>query len=74
MFKIAYCDHYAPCKAFEWKDICKSFVRTVSEYRPEMLKKQKVHFMLHLVECMDHFGLTSAFNSERCLGACGGSC
>lgn len=33
-----------------------------------MLKKQKVHLMLHLVECMNHFGPTSAFNSERCVG------
>ena len=31
-----------------------------------MLKKQKVHLLLHLVECMEYFGPTSAFNSERC--------
>lgn len=30
-----------------------------------MLKKPKVHLMLHLVECMKEFGPTSAFNSER---------
>lgn len=30
-----------------------------------MLKKQKVHLILHLVECMEQFGPTSAFNSER---------
>ena len=30
-----------------------------------MLNKQKVHLILHLVECMEQFGPTSAFNSER---------
>ena len=65
MFRIAYCDYYAPSKAIEWKEICKCFVNNVGEHRPEMLKKQKVHLLLHLVECMEDFGPTSAFNSER---------
>ena len=31
-----------------------------------MLKKQNVHLMLHLVECMEQFGPTSSFcNRER---------
>jgi len=30
-----------------------------------MLRKQKVHFILLLVECMEQFGPTSSFNSER---------
>lgn len=30
-----------------------------------MLLKQKVHLMLHLVNCMEQFGPTSSFNSER---------
>lgn len=45
--------------------MCKMFVDVVSQHRPNMLKKQKVHLMLHLVECMEQFGPTSAFNSER---------
>ncbi|KAL5496651.1 hypothetical protein EMCRGX_G012983, partial [Ephydatia muelleri] len=32
---------------------------------PHLLQKQKVHLMLHLVECMHDFGPTSAFNAER---------
>ena len=67
MFQIAYCDYYAPSKAAEWKDICKDFVDNVHEYRPDMLKKQKVHLILHLAECMEQFGPTSSFNRERYL-------
>ena len=65
LFKIAYCDYFDPSKAAECNDICKSFVETSSQCMPEMLKKQKVHLLLHLVECMAQFGPTSAFNSER---------
>lgn len=57
--------HFDPSMANEWKDICKKFLQEVKENRPEMLKKQKVHLLLHLVECMEQFGPTSAFNSER---------
>ena len=40
-------------------------MEAVRQHRPDMLKKLKVHLMLHLVECMEQFGPTSAFNSER---------
>ena len=50
----------------EWSSVCKEFVDIVSRCQPNMLKKQKVHMMLHLVDCMEEFGPTSAFNSERC--------
>ncbi|XP_064387491.1 uncharacterized protein LOC135335837 [Halichondria panicea] len=33
---------------------------------PEMLKKQKVHLLLHLPESMKEFGPPSSFNTERC--------
>ena len=65
IFMIAYCDYFTSSKAVEWADACKKFVDAVCEHRPEMLKKQKVHLMLHLVSCMDQFGPTSGFNSER---------
>ena len=66
MFKIAYCNYYDPSMRDEWSSVCKEFVDTVSRCQPNMLKKQKVHMMLHLVDCMEEFGPTSAFNSERC--------
>ena len=37
--------------------------KAVWQHMPHMLKKQRVHLILHLVECMEQFGLT--FNSER---------
>ena len=51
--------------SFFLSGVCREFVEAVSQYQPDMLKKQKVHLLLHLVECMEQFGPTSAFNSER---------
>ena len=65
VFKIAYCDYYHPSLFSEWSGVCREFVEAVSHYQPEMLKKQKVHLLLHLAECVVQFGPTSAFNSER---------
>lgn len=45
--------------------MCTQFVDIVSQCQPNMLRKQKVHMVLHLLECMEEFGPTSAFNSER---------
>lgn len=45
--------------------MCKRFLQDVKDSRPEMLKKPKVHILLHLVECIRLFGPTSSFNSER---------
>ena len=32
---------------------------------PSLLRKQKVHYFLHLVESMENYGPTSAFSAER---------
>ena len=37
----------------------------IARHRPDMLMKQKVHLILHFVECMEQFGPTSSFSSER---------
>ena len=37
----------------------------VKEYYPELLKKVKIHLLLHLTSDMVDFGPTSAFNTER---------
>ena len=43
--------------------ICKDFVDNVRH--PDLkLKKQSVHLMLHLVQCMEEFGPTCSFNTE----------
>ena len=65
VFKIAYSDYFDPTKTDEWNQICQAFVTAVQQCQPDMLNKQKVHLMLHLVECMKEFGPSSSFNSER---------
>lgn len=46
------------------------FVDAVALHRQDMIKKQqqKVHLMLHYVNCMEQYGPTSSFNSERYYG------
>lgn len=65
IFRIAYCDLYEPSKEEELTDTCSEFVYAVHQNKPEMSKRQKIHLMLHLVECMKQYGPTSSFNSER---------
>ena len=65
IFKIAYCEYFDLSKKSEWLGVCQDFVHAVSVHQPSMLLKQKVHLLLHLVECMEQFGPTSGFNSER---------
>ena len=64
VFKIAYCDHYDPSMFSELNCVCKEFFDT------NMLKKHKIHLILHLVECIEQLGPSSAFNSERCVTSC----
>eukprot|EP00731_Ephydatia_muelleri_P006593 Em0003g841a len=65
VFQIAYSKFFAPSLSDEWRCLCQTFVNTVKQHMPHLLQKQKVHLMLHLVECMHDFGPTSAFNAER---------
>ena len=65
VFKIAYCGHFSSKDEVQYREVCKNFVRTVSIHSPEISKKIKVHFVLHLVDSMLKFGPTSAFNTER---------
>ena len=52
IFQIAYCEYYDPLKKVEWTRICKDFVDNVCH--PDLkLRKQSVHLMLHLVQCME---------------------
>eukprot|EP00731_Ephydatia_muelleri_P019481 Em0012g306a len=64
VFQIAYSKFFAPSLSDEWRCLCQTFVNTVKQHMPHLLQKQKVHLMLHLVECMHDFGPTSAFNAE----------
>ncbi|KAL5488742.1 hypothetical protein EMCRGX_G017729 [Ephydatia muelleri] len=66
VFRIAYCCHFKLSDAEEWQQLCEEFVKNVKDYMPALLKKQKVHTILHLVECMISYGPSSAFSAERC--------
>ena len=65
VFQIAYCDFFELSKAEAWNQICADFVHSVRDFMPEMLQKQKVHYVLHLVQCMHDFGPSSSFCTER---------
>ena len=63
-FRIAYCDFFDPAEADTLHQTCVGFVRTVRDFMPSLLRKQKVHYILHLVESMENYGPTSAFGAE----------
>ena len=65
MFRIAYCNYFTEELSTEWEGICEEFVLTVKSCLPELLMKPKVHLLLHLVNCMQDFGPSSAFDAER---------
>ena len=52
-------------EADTWQQICVGFVQTVKDFMPSLLRKQKVHYFLHLAESMENYGPTSAFSAER---------
>lgn len=48
----------------EHYEVCETFITTICNTYP-FKNKQKVHLLLHLVECMDEFGPTAVFSAER---------
>ncbi|KAL5476131.1 hypothetical protein EMCRGX_G026039 [Ephydatia muelleri] len=65
VFQIAYCSFFELSKAEAWHQICVDFVHSVRDFMPKMLRKQKVHYILHLVQCMQDYGPSSSFCAER---------
>ena len=61
VFIIAYAKKFSQSRYREWKRITYEFVTAITRYKPELLKKQKIHLLLHLVDNMQEFGPTSAF-------------
>ncbi|KAL5509475.1 hypothetical protein EMCRGX_G004858 [Ephydatia muelleri] len=66
VFRIAYCNYFTEELSTEWEGICEEFVLTAKRCLPEILMKPKIHLLLHLVNCMQDFGPSSAFGAERC--------
>ena len=48
-----------------YQGTCDAFVQAIKEHNPSMLKKKKVHLVLHLPAALREFGPTSAYNTER---------
>ena len=65
VFQMAYCHWYDPTKKEDYEEVCETFVTTICNTYPSFKNKQKVHLLVHLVECMDEFGPTAVFNAER---------
>ena len=65
VFQMAYCNQYRPDEKRQLEQICVDFVLRVCQVYPGFAQKPKVHLLLHLVQCMEWFGPTSAFNTER---------
>lgn len=62
---MVYCQHCSIKSLDKVRSVCVDFVSAVQQHAPEMLKKVKVHLILHLADNIRDFGPTSAFNTER---------
>ena len=65
MFQLAYCAFFKPAIYEQYQELCQILVNDIKLYMPQLLQKQKVHMILHLVESMKEFGPSSAFSAER---------
>ena len=65
VFQIAYITPFSTKNKDSCHSVCVEFVEAVRLAFPDMLKKPKIHLLLHLVDNMIEFGPTSAFNTER---------
>ena len=61
---MVYCEPFDPHETAVQVE-CEKFVGLAQVHMPELLRKPKVHLLLHLEENMIDFGPASCFNSER---------
>eukprot|EP00731_Ephydatia_muelleri_P004904 Em0002g1080a len=66
VFRIAYCGTLRTSMLDAYQGTCDAFVQAIKEHNPSMLKKKKVHLVLHLPAALREFGPTSGYNTERC--------
>ena len=62
---IAYCKPFARSNLEDHRLICQEFVDTANQLTPHVMKKCKIHLLIHLPHNMQDFGPTSAYNTER---------
>lgn len=65
VFRMCYCEDLTPGRIREYETICLEFVQKTQQHMPEYSKRLKVHLLLHLVNCMEEFGPTSCYSTER---------
>lgn len=63
--RIVYCKTFSTADLPNYRHLCQSFVEAVKVGCPELLKKPKIHLILHLPDNMQDFGPPSAYNTER---------
>ena len=44
---------------------CREFLDAVAKHDYSLLNRPKLHLLLHLPKCVEDFGATCSFNSER---------
>eukprot|EP00731_Ephydatia_muelleri_P006511 Em0003g759a len=66
VFAIAYAKSYNRHLKEQWKSVCQNFIDSVKVHFPNLLRRPKMHLILHLIECLEQYGPTSAFSAERC--------
>lgn len=59
VFWIAYCCKFSQHCYDRWVKVCSDFVASIQEHMPQLAKKQKIHTLLHLADCMLNFGPSS---------------
>eukprot|EP00731_Ephydatia_muelleri_P012809 Em0007g119a len=66
VFAIAYAKSYNRHLKEQWKSVCQNFIDSIKVHFPNLLRRPKMHLILHLIECLEQYGPTSAFSAERC--------
>ncbi len=65
VFRAAYCENVSKDSIKHVRDVTKQLLDTVRTHQPDLLKKPKMHLLLHLPDDMESFGPTMAYNTER---------
>lgn len=65
VFQVAYCKVTCRDELILVEEACEEFIKSVEAYNKKLLNRPKFHLLLHLPKCVEEFGGTASFNSER---------
>ena len=63
--QMAYYNLYKHEENQQLEVMCQEFVSKICQLYPELTQKPKINLLLHLVQCIEWFGPTSSFNTDR---------